>query len=167
MNAGRLYRTLSALKPIQVAARVPQMIAHRSIPHVLPLIGGFAPPRITQLNVSELARAALTTFARSESDRAIARIPRLKGRLQEYERAYGFELGGVSVGEDVIARWSLPAASEPYAASVRARRLATAVALDHSMVHRGSLAEELARAARAILLQPEFHLLGNHILENA
>jgi uncharacterized heparinase superfamily protein len=52
-------------------------------------------------------------------------------------------------------------ALEPYPASVRARALAVAVRFG-----RRDLGSELARAARAVLLQPELHLLGNHVLEN-
>jgi uncharacterized heparinase superfamily protein len=44
---------------------------------------------------------------------------------------------------------------------VRARRIAVAVRCGQ-----GGLAQELARAARAVLVQAELHLLGNHLLEN-
>ncbi|MBL8740756.1 MAG: hypothetical protein JNK04_06675, partial [Myxococcales bacterium] len=57
--------------------------------------------------------------------------------------------------------WSASEALHPYPASVRARSLALAARLGHRHV-----AAELTRAARAVALQLEIHLLGNHFLEN-
>jgi uncharacterized heparinase superfamily protein len=50
---------------------------------------------------------------------------------------------------------------DAYPASVRARRIAVAAR------HGGQVTQrELARACRAVLVKPELHLLGNHLLEN-
>jgi hypothetical protein len=61
----------------------------------------------------------------------------------------------------IDANWSDPTGTAPYVSSVRARRLASAIA-------RGdvSLLPHLVRAARSIFLAPEVHILGNHLIEN-
>jgi uncharacterized heparinase superfamily protein len=76
-----------------------------------------------------------------------------------YEACYGLELGADD--EEPAADWTSRVAVEPYPASVRARRIAVAMRCG-----RPDLEGELARAARAVMLQPELHLMGNHLLEN-
>jgi uncharacterized heparinase superfamily protein len=102
-------------------------------------------------------------FADGERARARERIARLPigSRLRAYEETYGLELGADGGGGGDRAAWRSPVAVEPYPASVRARRIAVAVRNGAE-----GLQEELARAARAVMLRPELHLLGNHVLEN-
>jgi hypothetical protein len=76
--------------------------------------------------------------------------------LRDYEDAYGFDLEPWRAGPRADS-----VAFHPFPASVRARRLAVAVATGQL---RSSV--EIARAARAIVPQLEFHLLGNHLVEN-
>ena len=76
--------------------------------------------------------------------------------LHRYESNYGFgEPAGVSGPDDD------PVAFHPFPAAVRARNLALCV-------RRGLPIDplRLARACRAVLLQPEIHLLANHWLED-
>ena len=89
----------------------------------------------------------------------LARLP-TQSRLRDYELRYGLELGAGTHGlaHDDADRIAI----EPYPASVRARRLAVALRFG-----RTGLGAALTRAARAVALQIELHLLGNHLLENA
>jgi uncharacterized heparinase superfamily protein len=100
-------------------------------------------------------------LAEGERARGARRIEHLPAgsRLRAYEACYGLELGGD--GRAPPADWSSSVAVEPYPASVRARRIAVAMRCG-----RPGLERELARAARAVLVRPEVHLLGNHLLEN-
>jgi uncharacterized heparinase superfamily protein len=97
----------------------------------------------------------------AERLRARGRLDRLPrgSLLRAYEECYGLELGA---GEpDVPVGWQSPVATEAYPASIRARAIAVAVRCG-----RRDLGPELTRAARAVMIQPELHLLGNHVLEN-
>jgi hypothetical protein len=152
---GRLVRTVVRLHPVQIAARAPHALVARSLRDVpsagAPRVRSGWPP----------ATEATRRFAAAERARGDARLARLPAvdRLRAYEASYGLELGP---GDDApLADWSSPVAVEPYPASVRARRIAVAIRCG-----RRDLGPELARAARAVLLQPEIHLLGNHLLEN-
>jgi uncharacterized heparinase superfamily protein len=108
------------------------------------------------------ASLGLKQFANSERDRFRDRIQRLpdESTLKRYELSYGLELGSDSEGPKVD--WNDPHAVQAYPASVRARRIAVAIRCGQRQ-----LGKELARAARAVILQLEFHLMGNHLLENA
>lgn len=154
MNVGRTVRTVSALHPLQIAARAPHALISRLLRDVpttfSPSIRATWPPApqtLVDLLESERVRSAkrLTTLPRTS-------------RLYAYESCYGLEVTGCP-GEQ--QDWASHAAVEPFPASIRARQLAVATRLG-----RRDLGPELARAARAVALQPELHLLGNHLLEN-
>jgi uncharacterized heparinase superfamily protein len=115
------------------------------------LLDAFSPPP-----------AALREFANSERRRFEGRIGRLApgSALRSYEEEYGLELGGDAEGPR--PSWSGPSATHAYPSSVRARRIAVAIRCG-----RRDLGPQLARAARAVVMQLEVHLLGNHLLENA
>jgi hypothetical protein len=156
MNVGRLLRTVSRLHPLQVVARPPQAamgLLLRDVP------GGLAPRARTAWPP---AAPGMRAFAESERLRGRERLARLPAgsRLRAYEENYGLELGA---GDErgLHETWRTHTAVEPYPASVRARRIAMAMRLGAS-----GLEAELARAARAVMLRPELHLLGNHVLEN-
>jgi hypothetical protein len=156
MNLGRLLRTVSRLHPLQVVARPPQAamgLLLRDVP------GGLAPRARTAWPP---AAPGMRAFAESERLRGRERLARLPAgsRLRAYEENYGLELGAGNE-RGVNETWRTHTAVEPYPASVRARRIAMAMRLGAS-----GLEAELARAARAVMLRPELHLLGNHILEN-
>jgi uncharacterized heparinase superfamily protein len=105
------------------------------------------------------APAELQALAEKERERGLPRVARLpEGSLRDFEEAYGLELGD---GSHPKGDWSTRAAVAPFPASVRARRIAVAARLGRS-----DLGPELARAARAVTLQIELHLLANHVLEN-
>jgi len=151
---GRTARTLRALHPIQIAWRLPHAVALRcawAVPQGAGprLVGAWPPPP-----------PALRRLVEAERVRARERLERLPrgSRLRAYEACYGLELGAGDVG--VPAAWLSPAAFAPYPASVRARSLAVATRFGRS-----DLGRELTRAARAVLVQPELHLLGNHVVE--
>ncbi len=152
---GRLARTLWRLHPVQIAARGPHAILARGL-RAVPR--GMAP---RGLGAWPPAPAELRRFARAERGRGAERIARLPAgsRLRMYEACYGLELGADD--EEPAADWTSRIAIEPYPASVRARRIAVAMRCG-----RPGLEGELARAARAVMLQPELHLMGNHLLEN-
>lgn len=154
----RLARTLRHL-------RAPQFLAR-------PLVwlgDGVTRPLIARLGARH-APSARTAFAPAspvfvrylETDalRAAARIRVLGGAddaLATYEGAYARGAAALATLEP-----SGPSALAPYPASVRARNVALAIRRG-----RADLASELARCARAVLLQLEWHLLGNHLHENA
>jgi hypothetical protein len=152
---GRTARTLRALHPVQIAWRVPHAVA-ATFPRAIPSVGG---PRI--VTDWPTPPAALRRLVEAERVRARERLERLPNgsRLRAYEACYGLELGPGDT--EVPAAWPSPVAVESYPASIRARALAVAVRFG-----RRDLGSELTRAARAVLLQPELHLLGNHVIEN-
>ncbi|WP_438015908.1 alginate lyase family protein [Sorangium sp. So ce315] len=156
MNLPLVARTLAQLHPLQVLAR-PIVLGGRALgrwrtaarpPHVR---SDFAPPS-----------AAFVAFAEAERTRGRARLAAIPegSLLHAFESAYGYELGADPTAPAPTA-WDGPVALHPFPASVRARRLAVAARLG-----RPGLATELARACRAIALELELHLLGNHVLEN-
>jgi hypothetical protein len=152
---GRLARTVARLHPLQIAARGPHTIVARSLRDV----SGRWAPRV--IDAWPAVPEALTHLARAERIRGAERLARLPvgSRLRAYEGVYGLELGADEMVS--AADWSSRVAVEPYPASIRARRIAVAVRCGRS-----GLEIELARAARAVLLQAELHLLGNHLVEN-
>lgn len=162
---GRLARTVAELHPLQIAWRAPHALVARALRGVPASMA----PRVRTAWPEPVE--ALRRLAQAERERGAARLARLPAgsRLRAYESCYGLELGGdagagasASAGRDAPhADWTSRVALEPYPASVRARRLAVA-----ARCGRPGLAAELARAARAVLAQPELHLLGNHVLEN-
>jgi hypothetical protein len=152
---GRLARTVAHLHPLQVAARPSVALLARMVRDV----PGGRPPRA----VDDWPRAsdALRRLAGAERERGAGRLASLPAgsRLRAYEEAYGLELGADDQAPP--GDWRSSVAVEPYPASVRARRIAVAMRCG-----RRGLERELARAARAVLLRPELHLLGNHLIEN-
>src|SRR6266542_171920 len=156
MQLGRFLRTVRSLHPLQIASRPPRAILSRLLRE---FPSGAPPPRVEHF--SEPSRW-LREFAASERVRFERRLPHLPvgSVLRVYELQYGLELGSEPEGPQ--PSWDEPAALEPYPASVRARRIAVAIRCG-----RKDLDGELARAARAVVAQLEFHLLGNHLLENA
>ena len=152
---GRWARTVLRLHPLQIALRPPRAVAARVIRGV-PAAGG---PRVRRSFAP--AHEATRAFARAERARGEERLAHLTGRLRDYEAVYGLEAGDAADG--VIApAWRTRTAIEPYPAAVRARRLAVAARLG-----RPGLDGEIARACRAVAMQLELHLLGNHLLEDA
>ena len=151
---GRLARTVGRLHPLQIAGRAPALLLGRVLRDVP---GGLGPRAI---GAWPPPPPELDRLVRAEAERARERLGRLPvgSRLRAYESCYGMELGDLRAPH---ADWGSPVAVEPYPASVRARRIAVAI-------RRGAagLEGELARAARAVLLRLEVHLLGNHLLEN-
>jgi hypothetical protein len=154
VTLGRFARTLRGLHPLQIAARPPHAVIAailRDVPttHAPRPAADLPPPP-----------EALRTLANAERIRGMARVQRLPdgSRLRAYEECYGMELGA---GQITHCSWPSRVAVEPYPASVRARRIAVAMRCGAI-----ELVGELARAARAVALQPELHLLGNHLLEN-
>lgn len=155
VNVGRLARTVTKLHPLQIATRAPHEFFARAI-HDLP---GALPPRAS--GPWPEPHAVVRRLANAERVRGAGRLTRLPSgsRLREYESCYGLELGADDEGPP--ADWTSRVAVEAYPASIRARRIAVAMRCG-----RRDLEPELARAARAVLLQPEVHLLGDHLLEN-
>lgn len=156
MTAGRLFRTLGSLHPLQIATRPARWVqarAFRRMPDI-------APPAV--LPEFRAAGPALRALVDAERERISLRLKRLPSGslLEAYERRYGLdrERDRASAFRD----WRDAVALHPYPASLRARSVAVGIRLGE----RG-LEAELARACRAVLLQPELHLLGNHLLENA
>ena len=151
----RLARTVVGLHPVQVLARGPALLGSRVVRWIptghAPDVAPSFPP----------APAALVALALAERERARARLPRLVNdpSLLAYERVYGLELA--TDGEGPLP-YDDPMAVRPAPASIRARRIAVAIRAGA----RRELRPELARACRAVALQPELHLLGNHLLEN-
>ena len=154
MNLRRLARTATKLHPLQLLARAPSAIVGRVVRDIP---AGLPPHAIETWSKPPMALRNLANAERTRNAGRRIRLP--PGRLRDYELCYGMELGA----DDSTPRrdWSSPIAIEPYPASVRARRIAVAIRCG-----RRGLEAELARAARAVLLRPEVHLLGNHLLEN-
>lgn len=155
-RAARLARTIGALHPLQIAARPWHVVLARVVRDVPAGWGGNASRRPRRE-----APPALGRLAEGERERAAARLARLDahGALAAFEAAYGLEIGDGSRGPGAPALGA--AAVHPAPASVRARRLSVAARLGCPGLER-----EIVRAGRAILLRPEVHLLGNHLLEN-
>ncbi len=155
-NAATWLRTLAQLRPLQVVMRPPAMLARRLAKNV----PSIAAP--TARREWPAPPAALVAHANEERARGAERIARLThgSALRAYEEVYGLELGADRASPH--ADWTKPVAIAPFPASVRARRIAVAIRLG-----RVGLDRELARAARAVAMQLELHILGNHLLENA
>ena len=159
-HVGTWFRTITQLHPLQIAARLP----HRCAQAVVGLTGiaSGGGPGLRPMALSTKVGAALTDFARAESHRYERRIPWLtrNPRLASYEARYGLAADARGF-PTTDARWCDATGTEPYVASVRARRLATAIARGDA-----GLLPHVVRAARAIFLAPEIHILGNHLIEN-
>ena len=152
----RTLRTVRGLRPVQVAAR-PYALLMRQL---APFVPGALPPSLRSA-WSESLPAGVGCVGRIASSEWRRMETRTKGLvegslLRRYEQCYGFAdaAGEVSTDDD-------PVAFHPFPASVRARNLAVATRRGFPVD-----AHRLARACRAILAQPEIHLLGNHWLEN-
>lgn len=113
---------------------------------------------LPQLRVGAAAQAYFVEEAHRATQRAIHIAADVQ--LLAYERCYLRDLpAAVLTGE------ALPTAEaswDPYPCSVAARSLALAVALGRS-----DYAPLLQQCATRVLTQLEFHLMGNHLLENA
>ncbi|MBK6696350.1 MAG: alginate lyase family protein [Myxococcales bacterium] len=155
----RLARTVRRLHPLQIATRVPHLAVARALSF---MPGAAAPTPIERFPAPPRALVDLAQAERSRGAKRLAHLP--PGRLRDYEEAYGLALGADAAPVDVSA-WQRRVALEPYPASVRARRLAVAMRCGGPGRAVG-MASELARACRAVLLQPELHLMANHLLEN-
>ncbi len=150
-NIKRMARTVGYLHPLQILGRPHQILLGwlKNVPEGKPpaIRKDWKPPF-----------PEIRDFATKEADRARLRLNGLSDSLlKEYEKNYGF-----NILLEKRKSWPDPIAIHPYPASVRARNIALAAWLGVS-----GLEAELARACRAILLRLEFHLLGNHLLENA
>jgi uncharacterized heparinase superfamily protein len=154
-DLGRTLRTLADLRPVQILARAPHALLSRILRD---LPGGHAPASLASWSEPP---TELRAFAEAEKVRGRHRLGRLPAGslLRAYEEQYGLELGAGAPGP--AGAWIGACAVRPYPASVRARRIATAIRCG-----RRDLDRELARASRAVLTQIELHLLGNHLLEN-
>lgn len=163
-EAMRLLRTVANLHPLQIAMRLPHLAVARSLAF---MPGALAPPARASFPPPPRGLAAIAEAERARGASRLSHLPE-GSRLGAYEATYGLELG--ASGEPNASAWHARVAIEPYPASVRARRLAVAIRLGHpghaGHAGRASFAAELARACRAVMLQPELHLLGNHLLEN-
>jgi hypothetical protein len=157
-SLGTWWRTVTQLHPLQLTARVP----HRLV-QLLVRASGISvarPPRLRSIDLAASVAEGLACFARDEAERYAARLPWLakNANLAAYEARYALDLGPDRVASNA---WTDATSAAPYVASVRARRLASAVARG-----RHELVPHLVRAARAVCVAPELHLLGNHLLEN-
>jgi hypothetical protein len=155
---GVYFRTVAQLHPLQLATRVP----HRLIETVVRAVGLSAHrgPLVKALALREEARRALAEFELNEAERFEGRREWLRGNpnLEAYECRYALDLPRAEVNS---LSWTDGTSLAPYVASVRARRLASGIARG-----RVELAPHLVRSARAVVVAPELHLLGNHLLEN-
>jgi uncharacterized heparinase superfamily protein len=155
IDVARLYRTVRQLRAAQILSRPLQLALRAAIRDV----SGARPPRRREFREAPLPET--DQLLAMEADRARTRVARLPGGtlLRAFESAYGAEI--FHPESPAIGPWVGPAAVSPAPASHRARNLALAI---HA--GRGEFVGELARACRAVLTQLEFHLLGNHFLEN-
>ncbi len=153
-DLARLIRTVRSLKLLQIAWRP---IHHASRLVALGTPAGRGPALRSAWSPPP---PGLTAFLVREARRASARCDRIppESLLRAYEEQYAFELFGP--GEKNL-RPVTRAGLEAGPCSVRARNIALACRLGAS-----GLETELARACRSVVLQLEFHLLGNHLLEN-
>ena len=107
---------------------------------------------------------ALTIHLEREARRATERIARIRGidlSLAVYETCYG---RGLPSGADAVEHIEAnPIALDPYPSAVRARNLALAIRCGHRSA---AIESALAHAARSLLTKLEWHLLGNHLLED-
>jgi hypothetical protein len=146
------------LHPLQLTARVP----HRLVQAIVGATGVSvaAAPSVRELVLRSEVLDALTAFAVREARRYGERRAWLRGNpnLEAYEQRYGLDLPNLAFHEGL---WTDRTSLSPYVASVRARRLASAIARGVT-----ELTAHLVRAARAVAAAPEVHLLGNHLIEN-
>lgn len=148
---GRWARTVAGLHPLQVVARPAQRVISTLL-HAVP--SGRGPTVRSDWPAPEPALVALVESERERARERLERLPRAS-LLRDFEESYGLDLG------PEIQCWNTRVAVHPAPASQRARSLAVAVRLGRS-----DFGRELTRAARAVCLQPEVHLLGNHLLDN-
>jgi hypothetical protein len=155
---GTWWRTVKQLHPLQLGARVP----HRLVQAFVGVSGvpALAAPSVRRSSLPLETARALEAFAASEATRYESRLPWLakNPNLAAYEARYALDLPFERVDPNA---WTDRVSVAPYVASVRARRIASAIARGRS-----ELFPHLVRAARAVLVAPEVHLLGNHLLEN-
>lgn len=167
--AGVWIRTVRSLHPLQLLARPVRLATCRLVRDVPSAV----PPELVR--PTHGPSDELRQLLRHDAIRALERLERLPTStlLRRYEEAYGFDvvydalnlnrsscqLSGKRPGP--VCNWSDPVAVHPYPASVRARNLALGIWLGKQ-----GLQGQLARACRAVMVQPEVHLLGNHLLEN-
>lgn len=160
-NGARLLRTIRALHPVQLLCRAPQMLCSKLIGTVP---SGHGPSPRSGLKPS-LGLGALMDKERTRASDRLARLPEAS-LLKQFEENFGYEaLLPTPDSRRWLARYGQNprrVASHPFPASIRARNLA--VATRQGFLEAGA---ELTRAARAVCLQPELHLLGNHLLANA
>lgn len=155
---GRWLRTARGATATQVLARVPSRLSQAAVRHLSPL-RSHGPKQRTMSLPSDVRRPWMT-FVESEAERLRSRTRFLSRNphLREFEENYALDLFRRAPEERV---WRGTSAWSPYVCAVRARRLAVA----HACGVEG-LGPEITAAARAVLLAPEFHLLGNHLLED-
>lgn len=162
---GRWLRTVGALRTVQVVARpgaalvrpLAMTALRRSATRAAPsprTVWRTPEPHLREHVIRE-AKRARERSGRIEFDEALA----------SYEHAYVRDLPAHLLSRPLDA-YDLAIGDEawlaPFPAAVRARTLAIAVRLGSTGV-----AAFLAEAARAVLLQLELPLMGNHLLEDA
>ena len=155
---GTWWRTVKQLHPLQLGGRVPHQLVQALVARTGVSAASALSPR--RLGLPADVSAVLKAFADAEARRYEARLAWVakNPNLAAYEARYALDLGA---GDVEATRWTDRVSLAPYVASVRARRLASAIARG-----RVELFPHVVRAARAVLVAPEVHLLGNHLLEN-
>lgn len=160
-SASRLWRTVRHLRGAQVAGRILGLPLGRVLRLFAERVGRLGAPgrRVDWSPVSPVLRAHLLREAR-RSDERLERIRGIDRQLADYEVSYARAL---PVDPDALhVALSTDVAFDPYPSAVRARDIALAIRLGGGP----ELGAELARAARAVAGQLEWHLLGNHLLED-
>ncbi|MBM4360551.1 MAG: hypothetical protein FJ096_20790 [Deltaproteobacteria bacterium] len=155
---GTWWRTLTQLHPLQLGARVPHRLVQALVGVAgIPSAGALC---LRRVSLTSARARALEGLEAAEATRYESRLPWLakNANLAAYEARYALDLPRADLDP---SGWSEGVGLAPYVASVRARRLASAIARG-----RAELLPHLVRAARAVLVAPELHLLGNHLLEN-
>jgi uncharacterized heparinase superfamily protein len=159
---GRWLRTIRNLNFTQIAGRIPRRLISRTI-RTIPT--SHAPSLRCQFEQSN--PEVLGDFAKREARRASSRLATMApSHLHDFEKTYGFEALAGRLWQNGTS------AIQPYPSAVRARNLAIASRLIASGTLTASfsiqeLERELARCCRAIMLQLEIDILGNHLLEDA
>lgn len=168
MKIGRFVRTVGGLEKSQLVWFPVRRATTKGLAPFLsnPSFRKGDPSRVfpseirTDPELREIARGVLVR----EKERYLARIHHLSPKLAAFEASYGLQLGDSA--EELKRVWTSPVAFTPYCASVRARQLALAVVF-HGKETPASLYRELQRAGRAVAVQLERDIGGNHLFENA